>query len=447
MIFSRLPHFALIAVLATSLSGCSLWRSFVNSPDSEIGAAPGERVKVIEEKSGLTVAGATDFNFGLPPRQNNREWPNSLGSYFNMLQNPNLADSPAEIETIDIGRGSSRDFKLISKPVIGTDRIFTIDAEGTIKAFAVSNNETLWSFDTTPKDRNDEAMGGGLAVYGDTLYATTGFGEVMALDVVTGGVRWRKSFSGPFRAAPTIYENRVFAVTLNNELIALSRRDGSELWRHTGIAEGTALMGAASPTVNEDMVFVAYSSGELFALRQDTGRVLWSEILAVPTTVGALPAMADIRGQPVVNRDRLYAVSHSGRTISFDIRRGERAFELEAGGTQTPWIAGNVLYMVTNDNQLLALDRETGKVLWAVALQKLEDPEDRDSRPLFWQGPVIAGNRLLMTNSNGMLAEYNPETGTEMRQTEFSDGFYLPPIVAGGRLYLLTDNGRLHVWQ
>jgi outer membrane protein assembly factor BamB len=140
-------------------------------------------------------------------------------------------------------------------------------------------------------------------------------------------------------------------------------------------------MGASSPAVRGDTVVVAYSSGELFGLRSQNGRVVWSEVLAVPMQQGAVPAIADIRGLPVIETGRVFAISHSGRMISIDERTGERAWEADIGGTNTPCVGGNAVFVVTNDNELVALTRDAGRGIWRPALQKLAKPSDRDSQP------------------------------------------------------------------
>jgi outer membrane protein assembly factor BamB len=115
------------------------------------------------------------------------------------------------------------------------------------------------------------------------------------------------------RAAPAIANGRVYVVGIDNELQALDERNGEVLWHHRGIAESATLMGASSPAVTPDGVIVAYSSGEIYDLRPENGRSAWNYTLTVPTQVGAMPAIADIRGLPVVDQDRVYAISQSGR--------------------------------------------------------------------------------------------------------------------------------------
>lgn len=64
---------------------------------------------------------------------------------------------------------------------------------------------------------------------GDQVYVTTGFGEVVALKAADGRIVWRKMLGKPFRAAPTLADGRVFVVSIDNELSALSATNGEIL--------------------------------------------------------------------------------------------------------------------------------------------------------------------------------------------------------------------------
>jgi outer membrane protein assembly factor BamB len=327
--------------------------------------------------------------------------------------------------------------------VVSDGKVFTRDARGVVAAFETGNGGRLWKFDTTPPESSGETIGGGVGVSGDVVYVTTGFGEVLALKTGDGTVLWRKNTGKPLRAAPTISGDRVFAVTIDNELYALSPKNGDILWHHSGIAESATLMGASSPAVEDDSVVVAYSSGEIFSLRIQNGRVAWADVLAVPEKVGALPAIADIRGLPVIDHGRVFAVSHSGRMAAIDQRTGDRAWDADIGGVNTPLAIGDAVYILSNDSELIALTRSSGRIVWVKELQRLKNPDDRDSAPVLWWGPVLAGGRLWLTNSLGHLAAFSPEDGSELDNREIGKAFYMPPIVADNVMYLLSDNGRL----
>lgn len=442
----RYPIAALaLIVLPLALTGCeTLFGSKDTKEKAVAPAGGGQRVAVMQNVQQLTVdPGTAELALKIPAQVPNRDWAQAGGTSWHTVPHPELPDNPQVVWQADIGAGSSRDYRLLARPVVKNDRVYTIDAKGRVSAFASKNGDRIWRIDTTPEDRDDDAIGGGIAASGDRLYVTTGFGEVLALDAAKGKIIWRKNVGKPYRAAPTVNSDRIYAVSIDNELNVLSATNGEILWHHNGITESASLMGASSPAVSGDVAIVTYSSGEIFSLRAQNGRVAWTDVLAVPAQVGALPAIADIRGLPVIDRGRAYAISHSGRMVSIDLRSGERIWENDIGGTNMPVVSGDVVYVLSNDNELVALTRDGGRVVWIQPLQRLEDPDDRESDPIFWSGPLLAGNKLWLTNSEGQLMAFSPADGKPVVDLELGGAFFIAPIVAGGTLYMVSDDGDL----
>ena len=234
------------------------------------------------------------------------------------------------------------------------------------------------------------------------------------------------------RAAPTVSGGRVYVITLDNRVFALATDDGRRLWEHSGIQETAHLLGAASPAVAGSTVIVPYSSGEIFSMLAENGRVLWNDGLSAINRVDPIGDLAHIRGLPVIDRDVVLAVSHSGTMAAIDLRRGERVWDAELGGVQMPWVAGDFIYLLTNDSQVVCLWRRDGRIRWVRALPQFEDPEDKED-PIRWVGPVL-GRR---PPDHRRLARRRP---VDLALRRFAAWHYRPARIAGGR----SGGGRAH---
>jgi outer membrane protein assembly factor BamB len=76
-------------------------------------------------------------------------------------------------------------------------------------------------------------------------------------------------------------------------------------------------------------------------------------------------------------------------------------------------------------------------------LPKYVDPQDKDSDPLVWSGPVLAGGKLWMVNSQGLMASFSSQDGSADAKIDIGDPLYLSPIVADRAFYVVTDDGTL----
>jgi outer membrane protein assembly factor BamB len=378
----------------------------------------------------------------LPRPATNDAWPESGGFPDHAMQHLALPATLQRVWSVDVGEGASRYTRITAQPVVAAGRVYGLDGQDVVFAIDAQSGTKVWQFDTKPEPARDEAFGGGVAFYNGRLYVTTGYGIVFALDAANGKQIWKRTTEVPFHGAPTVIDGRVLAVNVNNQLVALDAADGHQLWLHTGLPEGADILGTPAPAVAGDTVVVAYTSGELFALRLENGHAEWGDNLATAQPMGALSSLADIHGRPVIDRGRVYAVSHSGRMVAIDLRTGDRVWEQDIGGTQGPWVAGEYVYVLSNDVTLLCLTRKDGHVRWSTPLPRYENP-DKKRDPIKWAGPILAGDRLIVMSSTGVAFSVSPYTGKPLGTTEFPSGVFVDPVVANNTLYVLTDDARL----
>ena len=156
--------------------------------------------------------------------------------------------------------------------------------------------------------------------------------------------------------------------------------------------------------------------------------------------------LVEIRGLPVIAREVVIAISFGGRMVAIDTRSGNRVWARSIGGSETPWISGDYVFIVTSDSELVALSRLSGQVVWVQALPAYEDIEDRED-PIIWRGPIMANDMLITVGSNGEVRHHNPKTGEEISRWDAKDSIALPPIVAGSTLYLTTNSGKVMAYK
>lgn len=378
----------------------------------------------------------------LPKPFENTAWPEAGGYPNHAMYHLALGDRISRAWRSSIGDGDSRYGRVVAQPVVADGKIFAMDAQDRVSAYNAATGDRLWRFDPQPEDADDSQFGGGIAYADNRLYVTTGYAQALALDAATGKVIWRQPAASPVHGAPTVADGRVFFITVDNELEVLAAADGHRLWTHNGIPEPASLLGTASPAVEGDIVVVPYSSGEIFALRVENGRPVWTDNLATSRPLGALSSLADIRGQPVIDRGRVIAVSHAGILVSIDLRTGDRVWEQDIGGTHMPWVAGDYIYVLSNDASLVCLRRDDGRVRWVRDLPRYADEADKKD-PVRWAGPVLAGDRLIVVSSDGQAFSVSPYTGAPLGFTDFPDGVFVFPVVANKTLYVVTDKADL----
>jgi outer membrane protein assembly factor BamB len=428
-----------LAAIAASLGGCggnplSSISSIRNPFAEKETRLPGDRVAVITDQNTMPE-GMVPKPVSLPPPQANATWSQPGGSAANNLGHLALSDSLRKVWTANAGTGSSSRGRLSAVPLVADGKVFTLDAGGTISAFSTASGGRLWSTSVTPKkEKKAEGFGGGLALDGGRLFVTTGFGTVVALNPASGETVWTKSMGLPIRNSPTASGGKVYFVSTDNTLYALSASDGSDLWKARGLPQTATLLSNASPAVAGGMVVAPFPAGDIAAYAAGSGEAAWRESLSRTSDTTAAGILGD-PARPVVDRGVVFAVSHGGRMIATSESSGQRLWTRNLASTQMPWVAGDAVYVVDMSGKLLALSRNDGDVRWVTDL-----PSEKSRR---WNGPVLAGGKVWVVSGEGLLVGADARTGAVVSNVNLGTKVFVTPVVAGGRMYILADNASL----
>ena len=408
---------------------------------------PGERISILSLQQVLQPdPRIADLEVRLPRPQVNAAWPQAGGRPTHVMQHLALSDDPQRIWRTDIGAGSGDLVQLLATPVVSSGVVYTLDARGRVTALSADRGRRIWQRKITPKGEDDGALGGGVALADGILYVSTGYGEVVAFDPASGDELWRGRVGVPLRGAPTVSNGRLFVVTYDNQLFSLDARNGAVLWNYVGIVESAGLIASASPAADGGIVVAPFSSGELVALRADSGEVAWSDTLSRTGRVTALAQLNNINGRPAIQDGVVYALSHAGRMVAVDMRTGARIWTQNIAGVESPWVAGEFIYLVTLDSEVVALSRRDGRVRWVTQLPRFRKPNERQGR-INWSGPVLASNRLIIVSSTGTAIAVSPYTGELLGRLPLPSGAMVAPVVADETLFVLTDNGNLVAYR
>ena len=424
----------------TLLGGCGI----IGGKEKPTTPTVGQRISVLGTESGVEVDPTlADVPVVIPGATTNTEWTQSGGNAAKSMGHLTLGTALGRAWMASIGEGSSNKGQLASAPVVADGKIYTIDTQAVVRAFRTSDGSPLWQTAVAGPERSQRALfGGGVSFADGRIYATNGTGYAAALDAETGALVWRVRPGGPLRGAPTVANENVYVVSQDNQLFALNPADGTTRWNGAGALELAGVFGTASPAAGSGTVVAGFSSGELNAYRYENGRVVWQDALSRTSISTAVASLSDIDADPVIDNGRVYAIGQGGRMVALELNTGQRIWEINVAGIATPWVAGEWLFVVTDQAQLLCLNRATGRIKWMTQLARWRNAKGKKGM-ISWVGPVLAGDRLILANSEGQITNVSPLDGAVQSTVETKMPVSLSPIVADNTLYILHDEGRL----
>jgi outer membrane protein assembly factor BamB len=446
-----------LMIAAVGVSGCSTvsrFNPFKGKEKPSETAGEGERISIIAADQILEPATALKgVDFSLPQAAAIAEWPLPGGT---PEQSTGNIDTPTTLTIAwrkGFGHGSKKGAQVTAPPIMAGGRVYVMDGQATVSAFDAKSGSEVWKTDVRPSDKRDrDAFGGGLAFADGKVYVTSGYRLVAQLDAATGARGWTTRTPEAIHGAPTVVGGRVMAVAIDNTLLTFDTTTGQQGWNYQALSEPARILAASSPAVSGDTAVAAFGSGELVAIRTGNGNDLWNEALSRASRTSALSEIRDIPGRPVIYQGDVFAVSHSGVFSATDLRTGQARWSLPVVGVTTPLPAGDVVYVIGKDGQLVCASRESGQIYWIRDLNAGFKRKKKGGlfgiggqlqpKPI-WASPLLANGKLITAGSTGEIIAVNAKTGEVQQRAKLGGATLIGPITAGGMIYVVTDEAQL----
>lgn len=430
-------------LMATALSGCGL---FDKGPLD----VSGERISVIRENRNIKPDySARQIQVRLPRAKVNYAWEQSGLTSTHKGDHLKSGGNLDELWNVSFGEGSSKRNVLISTPVADSNNVYTVDAEGIVRSFNLIDGKENWEKKLKPtnkKTKNNSMSGAGIALKGDKLFVTTGFGHVFAINKADGNIIWNHDIKSPIRIAPSVDDELVIVQSLDNGIFALNVNTGKELWKDKLEEESTTMIGGGAPaySAGKDLVLAGFSNGQLQAYKASTGTPLWSEWVVPSSSTESLSDITAIKANPIIDNDIAYVVGYNGPMVAIDIRTGAKIWQREISSSSQPWLAGNFLFVLTEDSDLVAINKQDGKIVWTTIIPYAKDDEKLG---VFTSGPILANDALLVASSNGKLFSVSPYNGRIMGIADIEEGVETAPIMANETLLITTKEAEITAYK
>ena len=434
---------SLVGISLLALAACS--EKEVILPGERIAVRPGDSAAVIAEAATDVSAEVVPLRLAAPERL--AAWPLRVGNARNDPPHATLSAAPQRVWSANVGAGDSRRQRITADPVSDGSRIYTLDAKSGVTA-TTTGGATVWTRSLVPPSEKDsDASGGGLAVVDGTVYATTGYGELHALDAATGAERWVQRLDAPV-TTPKVANGLVYVVSRDNRAWAIRADNGRVQWDIPAGAAPAAMATSPAPAVDGRLVIFPFANGEVVSTLQVSGIRVWGSSVSGRRRGVASNFVGDITGDPVVSDGVVYAGTSAGRSVALDQASGTRIWTGSDGAVSPMVLAGGSLFAVSDRAQLLRMDAATGDVIWRTDLPYYRNQRLKRRQGIYAHyGPVLAGGRLWVASSDGVLRGFDPETGVLAAQTEVPGGAASRPIAFGDALYVVGRNGQLHAFR
>lgn len=301
-----------------------------------------------------------------------------------------------------------------------------MDATKAVAIFDLSNGMTYWRSPLKQTLVAGPSIGNNLVIAGDND------GGLWALSLASGKTVWHVMLSDPIVSSPIISNNSVFVRTLDGSVWALNIQDGSVRWQSAHSVHTMVLSGGSKPLLVDNNIIVGSSNGNLTAYASQTGAVKWQTTIARPQGPADVEKMVDIVADPKISGNVVYVVTYQGNLAAVNAQTGQKLWQTPLSSFTGLAVAPQTIFVTDAKGVVWAFDRKTGKEIWK--------QEDLKYRRL--TAPAVMGNMLVVADAEGYVHWLSQSSGlTLARVNVSSSSINSAPIVHGKEVYILSTNG------
>jgi outer membrane protein assembly factor BamB len=156
-------------------------------------------------------------------------------------------------------------------------------------------------------------------------------------------VIWETDIGGAIKGAPALEGGIVYVGAYGGEVAAVRLRGGGVKWSAGSQSGGLSGTGNfyATPTVAFGRVYIGNTDGRVYSFEKDTGHLAWSQ--STGDYVYAAAVAADTTDTPPT----IYVGSYDGSFYAMDARSGDVRWEQKAGGSVSgaASLIGHIVYV------------------------------------------------------------------------------------------------------
>lgn len=317
-------------------------------------------------------------------------------------------------------------------PALDGDTVFAASHKGEVIAVALKNGQRRWRKDLKLPLSGGPAAGFGLVVLGASK------GQIVALDEATGQERWRAHVNGELLSAAAISEKVMVIRSVDGKLHGFDTGSGKELWSVEQPVPRLSLRGTATPVIAHDMAISGFDNGKVMSVSLTNGDTLWDTALASPHGKTELERLVDVDSTVQVSGDNVYAVGFQGRVAMLALDSGQIWWAHDMSSYRGLAVRDDTLYVSTAEGAVVALHGRDGSEVWRNEMLK--------RRGLSM--PAVTSTAVAVADFQGYLHWLDRGSGELLaRERIAKDRVTNPPVAGDDTVVVLTDGGHLAAFR
>jgi outer membrane protein assembly factor BamB len=314
------------------------------------------------------------------------------------------------------------------QPALTRDAVYAVSGKGSLVRLDIATGRQIWRIESGIKVSGGVGSGEGLVLIGSDK------GEVLAYDE-SGKLGWKSKVSSEVLSAPQVADGIVIVRSGDGRIAALDAKDGKRIWMYERSTPALVVRSHAGVAIQRGVAYAGFAGGKLAAIATKNGDVLWEALVSQPRGNTELERISDITSNPVIDDEQVCAIAFQGRVACYDIAQGSPLWNREISSDKGMTLLRKYLYLTDANGSVIVLDKSSGSAMWK-------------NDQLFMRGttaPAALENFVVVGDNEGYLHGLSRDDGKYGARIKL-DGSEIKaaPVLMDGGLLVQTQSGSLY---
>ena len=312
--------------------------------------------------------------------------------------------------------------------------------KGNIIVFSINENKILNKYNFYKKKYKKLEKSLNLIVEKDIIYVSDNLGYFYAFNYRKNSIIWAKNFNIPFRSNLKLTADKIFTVDHQNNLYFLKKKDGDILNKIPTEESKLNNKFKNNLALSKPSLYFLNTYGSLYSIDTRSGRLKWFRNINQSLDVN--PSNLFI-GNEIVFHDKKIIVSSNKHTYVIEAKNGSTLMKKDFSLQTKPILTDNILFLITKNNFLIAIDLEKNKILYSYDINKkiAEYFDIKQKKAEILSFALINSNILIFLRNSFVLKFKN--SGELQEIYKLKNKIYSNPIFINNSILYLNKSNKL----
>ena len=308
------------------------------------------------------------------------------------------------------------------------DFLYVASSDGVIKKLDSTTGDQIW------KKELGINLSSGVVGGDENIYVSSIDGFLWCMDL-KGDLVWKTLLAAEINSLPIIYDSKVVVKLNNYKVVQLNAHDGSVNWKYQAAIPPLTFWSDGKLVQSNKVVYLGLPGGKMIAIDSPTGGLVWESSISRAKGSTDIERANDITSHPIIDGPLIYGITTNGDISALNRRNGKTIWTRPISSFYGMVFDGLNLFITHDTGSIYSVNKDDGEIKWRQSALKYRKVQ---------RGTII-NDYIVFGDYEGFVHFLSIDDGSIVGRVKVGDFPILNTIIKtdNTKLALITGDGEI----